>query len=247
MDAPTAGAQAVNRAFAVLGCFRGNDVELGVAAIARTLELSTSTVHRLARTLVEAGFLEQDPTSSRYRLGATFAEYGRLVYHQHRVHLAEPELRRLARQTRESVALAIRRGGDAVLITEANSGPYRDVTGIPLPLHASAMGKVLLAWGDVDLRSLGPLAPRTDRTVTTVEALRAELNRTRSVGYALNDEELEAGIRTIAVPVFAQHDQLVFALAVRGEAADITDDRIPGLVEQATASAVRIGHALTHA
>ncbi|MCU1376123.1 MAG: putative transcriptional regulator, IclR family [Actinomycetia bacterium] len=239
-----AGTQTVTRAFAVLGCFRESQRDLGASDIARLLDLSTSTVHRLAQSLVEVGFLEQDVASSRYRLGATLAEYGQLVYRQRRVHLAEPELRRLARRTRHVVALAIRRGNDAVLITEAtaSTAPH-DVVGVALPLHASAMGKVLLAWSPgIDLRSLD-LTPRTERTLTTVDALRAELERVRALGYALNDEELDPGIRTIAVPVGGDGDA-PFALAVRGPSARITEERIPVLVDQATTAAARISGAL---
>jgi DNA-binding IclR family transcriptional regulator len=240
-----AGAQTVTRAFAVLGCFRDSPRDLGASDIARLLDLSTSTVHRLAQTLVEVGFLEQDAVSSRYRLGGTLTEYGQLVYRQRRVHLAEPELHRLARKTRHVAALAIRRRTDAVLITQASVGvPQHDVLGVTLPLHASAMGKVLLAWSPgVDLRSLD-LSPRTERTLTTVDDLRAELDRVRTVGYAVNDQELEPGIRTVSVPVFQESGDAPFALAVRGPSDRITEDRIPVLADQATASAVRIREAL---
>jgi IclR family transcriptional regulator, acetate operon repressor len=74
LDKETGGAQAVTRALAVLACFRDGSPDLGVSDIARALELKPSTAHRLVRTLLRAGFLEQNTDTSRYRLGNALAE-----------------------------------------------------------------------------------------------------------------------------------------------------------------------------
>lgn len=79
---PPAGAQAVRRALDVLHCFHDNGPDLSASDLARRLGLSTSTAHRLARTLLGAGFLEQDARTARYRLGPAMTELGRLSYHQ---------------------------------------------------------------------------------------------------------------------------------------------------------------------
>lgn len=84
------GAQAVRRALDVLHCFHDNGPDLGASDLARRLGLSASTAHRLARTLLGAGFLEQDARTSRYRLGPAVTELGRLSYHQRGLHLAAP-------------------------------------------------------------------------------------------------------------------------------------------------------------
>ena len=105
----------------VLACFRGGTPDLGVSDIARILDLKTSTTHRLIRTLVNAGFLERDPRTSRYRLGNALAEYGQIVYRQRRVYVAEPHVRRLSQATGENVALAVRHGSDALLLTGAQA------------------------------------------------------------------------------------------------------------------------------
>ena len=240
------GAQAVVRALAVLACFRDGSPDLGVSDIARALELKPSTAHRLVRTLLSAGFLEQDPSTSRYRLGNALAEYGQIVYRQRRVHLVLPHLEALSRATGENVALAVRHGADTLLLSaiQPSWSEARDVTGIRLPLHASAMGKVLLAWDDgqeVNLAQIGPLTPATHRTITDPAEFRAELARTRTAGYALSNEELSPGIRTVAVPVLDDADRAVFALAIRGPLEHITTARIPSLVESArsTASSIR--------
>ena len=192
------GAQAVTRALGVLSCFRGGTPDLGVSDIARILNLTISTTHRLVRTLVNAGFLERDPRTSRYRLGNALAEYGQIVYRQRRVYVAEPHVRDLSRVTGENVALAVRHGSDALLLTGAQAAwsESHHLTGIRIPLHSTAIGKVLIAWADElegDLTSIGPLTPATPRTITDPAALRRELERVRTAGYALNDEEMTPG------------------------------------------------------
>lgn len=245
---PSRGAQAVTRALDVLACFRGGSPDLGVSDIARVLELKTSTTHRLVRTLVNAGFLERDDKTSRYRLGNALAEYGQIVHRQRRVDIAEPHLQRLSKTTGRNVALAVRHGSDALVLSGAKGGwtqPHDVITGIRIPLHSSAMGKVLLAWADerrADLTRIGPLTASTPRTITDPEELRQELKKTRLVGYALNDEEMTPGIRTVALPILDDNGYAVFALAVRGPVELMTDERIPKIVEQAkkTAEEVRI-------
>jgi IclR family acetate operon transcriptional repressor len=249
LDKETGGAQAVTRALAVLACFRDGSPDLGVSDIARALELKPSTAHRLVRTLLRAGFLEQNAESSRYRLGNALAEYGQIVYHQRRVHLAEPHVARLSRDVGENAALAIRHGSDALLLSGAQaawSEPH-DVTGMRIPLHASAMGKVLLAWGGdeaVEPAVIGPLTPATDRTITDVDELRHELKKVAEAGYALNDEEMTPGIRTVAVPVFDDSGLAAFALAIRGPVDHLPDERIPTLVDRARETATLLQSAL---
>jgi DNA-binding IclR family transcriptional regulator len=107
------------------------------------------------------------------------------------------------------------------------------------------MGKVLLAWADErrgDLARIGPLTASTPRTITDPEELRQELTKTRVVGYALNDEEMTPGIRTVALPILDDNGYAAFALAVRGPVDRMTNEQISKIVELArkTAEDVRI-------
>ena len=80
---------------------------------------------------------------------------------------------------------------------------------------------------DGDPARIGPLTPVTPRTITDPASLRRELERTRMAGYALNDEEMTPGIRTVAVPILDDEGHALFALAVRGPLDHMTDERIP--------------------
>ncbi|MGW2078219.1 IclR family transcriptional regulator [Streptomyces sp. NPDC001939] len=238
MTAPTAprtpgGAQAVQRALDVLHCFHDNGPDLSASDLARRLTLPVSTTHRLARTLLGAGFLEQDFRTARYRLGPAVTELGRLSYHQRGLHLAAPELADLAERTGATADLALRSGPHAVIVAGGSVTPK---VGLRRPLHSTALGKVLLAWGrpgESDLDSLPPLRAFTDRTIVEPAALAAELERVRSDAYALNDGESAHGVRTLAVPVLDRAGHARFALAVRATPELITDGRTEWFLDRA--------------
>ncbi|MEU1183280.1 IclR family transcriptional regulator [Streptomyces sp. NPDC005820] len=227
-----AGAQAVLRALGVLDCFREYSAEgLSASDIARRMDLSVSTAHRLARTLLAAGFLDQDDSTARYQLGSVVAELGQLAFHQRGLHRAAPELEQLSLRTSATADLAIRSGRHALILVgrsvQPGTGP-----GLRRPLHSTALGKVLLAWARPDdevsetiLDDL-PLEPLTDRTITDPDALRRELALVRADGYALNDGESAVGVRTLAVPVLDRAGRAHAALAVRSTPAVMTEDRI---------------------
>lgn len=226
-----AGAQAVVRALRVLHCFRDHGPELGATDIARILDLRTSTAHRLVRTLAAEGFLEQAPGTARYRLGASVAELGQVLYRQRGLHQAEPLLASLAEVTRTSPGLAVHSGRRAVVVVGGPADPESGL-GVSIPLHASAMGKVLVAWNpDFDVADLGELPALTPRTITDPRRLRAELERVRERGYALNDEELALGKRTVAVPLADEYGQVQMALALRADTEGLPLERVPELAE----------------
>lgn len=240
-DAP-AGAQAVTRALRLLHCFRDNAGELTASQLARRMDLSVSTAHRLARTLVAAGFLEQDEHSARYRLGPSVAELGQLSLHQRGMHRAVPELDALSRAVGATADLAIRSGAHAVILVGGSVNPAAGL-GLRRPLHSTALGKVLLAWarpGEQDLDALPPLQAHTDRTITGLDALREELERVRSAGHALNDGESAFGVRTVAVPVLGVAGHAHAALALRSTPEVLTDARLPWFVARAHACAAAL-------
>lgn len=230
------GAQAVQRALDVLHCFHDNGPDLSAADLARRLELSASTAHRLARTLLGAGFLEQDARTARYRLGPAVTELGRLSYHQRGLHLAAPELADLAERTGATADLALRSGPHAVIVAGGSVTPRM---GLRRPLHSTALGKVLLAWarpGDGGPAGL-TLHAFTDRTIVEPALLAAELERVRADAYALNDGESAPGVRTLAVPVLDGAGHARFALAVRATPSVITAERTDWFLEQARSCA----------
>lgn len=232
--------QTVTRALSVLDCFRGGESR-GVSEVARAQGIPVSTTHRLLTALVRAGFLEKDPVSSRYRIGRTLAEYGQIAYRQHRIYLAEPLLEQLATTTGASASIATRHGIHAVLLGTSRwreSEGHR-LQGLRLPLHASALGKALLAWSDSENEDLSalPYEQGTERSVAGPAELRAELALTRNRGYAYNDEELDPGFRTIGLPIRDPDGGCRFALGLRGATGLMIPERVPFFVELAKVTA----------
>lgn len=241
------GLQTVARALGVLRCFQG-DIELGVSDIAKSENLAMSTTHRLLRALLKAEFIEQDDKTGRYRLGMALAEYGQLAYRRHRIYLAEPYLEQLAVETGTAVSIAVRSGNDAINLTftQWRESHGHNLSEVRFPLHASAIGKTLLAWPPTtreDLEKL-PYAGGTERTPQNAAALAAEIEIARQVGYAINDEQTEWGFRIIAVPVFDLDGQVRFALGIRGTTELMIPERIPFIADLARVTASKISNIL---
>lgn len=239
--------QTVARALSVLGCFRGGG-ELGISAVARGVDLPVSTTHRLVTALVDAGFLEKSPDSGRYRIGGALAEYGQIAYRQHRIHLVEPHLEQLATTTGASASIAIRHGSDAVLLGTSRwrEADGQRLQGVRIPLHASALGKALLAWSEPteDELSRLPFTDGTDRAPADPPELAKELALTRERGWAFNDEELTEGFRTIGFPILDDGGRPRFALGLRGTTTLMIPERIPFLVDLARITASDIASVL---
>jgi DNA-binding IclR family transcriptional regulator len=237
MGEPESGVRSIERALAMLRCFRDDGPALGSAEIARRLGLPTSTAHRIARELARDGFLEFDGRG--YQLGPSVIELGLVAYRQRGLSRVAPELEHLQRVTSATADLAIRGGSHAVLVAGGSLRPELGV-GLRRPLHSTALGKVLLAWerpGGGEVADLAPLPALTDRTIVEPDRLRAEIQRVRKDGYAMNDGESAVGIRSVAVPILDRTMRVRFALAVRATPEVLPEPRIPWVLGQARACA----------
>jgi len=235
-NSPRAGTQAVERAIAILECFTADRPALGVSEIARSVGINVSTAHRLVKALVAAGLVEHDALSERYRLGIGAAVLGQRALEQTGFHLARPILADLVATTGESASLGIRRGQEVVVIERASSAqPLRfdHPTGAEIPLHASAMGKALLAFSETTAEvaafSLEDLTAYTPRTITTREALIAELANVRERGMAINREERYQGVSGVAAPVLSPTGAARAAVGVQGPSLRLTSARLKEL------------------
>lgn len=243
---PRSGAQAVERALAVLRCVEADDDGVGVTELAQRTALTVSTAHRLARTLTDAGLLRQDPRTERYQLGPSLVVLGRKAEGRLGYRQALPLLEELAATTGESINLGIRAGNEVHVVLDVPSQHplrFHQEPGSRVPLHVSAMGKCMLAFGgdlDEQLDRLGPLTPVTDRTITDHDRLRAELELVRERGWALNDEERNPGVRAIAGPVLRTGGTVVGAIAIQGPTVRVPDERLPELAALLDKTAHRV-------
>jgi IclR family transcriptional regulator, KDG regulon repressor len=237
----------VANAVALMKAFSTEEDEFGVSALAMRLRLAKSTAFRLASTLVEAGMLEQDKKTGRYRLGVAVFELGSLV--RRRIDIsyeAKPWLMTLREQTGEAVNLSILDHGGVVCVNFLESNKLNRVTsglGLRKPVHCTAEGKALIAFQPaavIDRVIDAELERRTLRTVVSPAALKEEFAAIWERGYATDDEEYELGMCGIAAPIRDDSGVPVAAVGVTGPAQRMTKARLLGLVRDVNAVAKAI-------
>ena len=229
------GTQAVDRALRLLGVLESAPEDLGVTALAAAAGLTMSTTHRLLKALSAAGLVAQDPDTERYHLGVGTIALGRRAEARLGLHRWHSALEHLAAETGESASLGTRVGSEVLVADHvASSKPLRFDAGIGarVPVHASAMGKMLLAIADdpaAEVAALGTLQRFTERTVTEPALLVAELEAIRGRGWSLNDGERDPGVRAIAVAIPNAGGPSA-AVAVQGPDVRLPDERLASVV-----------------
>jgi DNA-binding IclR family transcriptional regulator len=211
----------LTRGLNLLNLFSVRDNELSVSELARRSGVPKSTTHRLVVDLIAWGALERTPKG--VRLGIHLFELGNLVPAQRRLReIAIPYAHNLNEVTQLTSNLAVRDGQDILYIEKVASRslsvPHSRIGG-RLPLHATALGKAILAYSDPEFTEsvlAGELKAISPRTITNPEVLRTELAKTRQTKVAFDVEESRIGLFCVAAPVFANDTEIVGAISVTG-------------------------------
>jgi DNA-binding IclR family transcriptional regulator len=216
--------ESVQRAIAVLNALGEDHGELGTNEIARRTSLNVSTVSRLLATLVDGGLVRHVPATGRYRLGIRVLQLASVARESLDIPaLARPFLTELTELTGETATLSMPGQHDVLTVDFAQSdSSVRSVAAIGRNsvAHATAVGKVFLAWGG--RLPEGDLVAYTDRTVTDRTALAAEIDEVRAQGWAQAAGEREAELNAVAAPVCDAAGRLVAILGVQGPATRFT-------------------------
>lgn len=223
----------VGKALALLT--RLGDHAHGVVAsqLAREAGFPLSTAHRLLGALVRDGYVKFDADTKRYSLGLRVFQLAQKVSQAHGfTGLARPVLEGVSEVTKEATLLAVLDGEQQLYVLSIGGPQQVSVVGEPGkrgPLHCTAQGKVLVAFAPESVREhlLATLVldQRGPHTITDRARFRTEIDRVREVGYAVADEEHEAGIRAISVPVL-QDDTAVAAVSTAAPAYRMTVDAL---------------------
>lgn len=240
----------------LLETFARGEAEQGVSAIAARLGLAKNNVFRILATLEARGYVEQDPRTERYRLAPGSLRLGLSMLEQAGLaRRARPVLDALAAETGETARLGVLRAHAAVYVAQSDI-PDRAVQvvlpiGVALPLHATAVGKALLAHEPSEMESLlagnAPLAALTPQTVRDPWALASQLPRIAAGGHAVDDGEYAPEVRCIAMPVRDYARRVIGAISLSGPAARLTDGRLaadllPRLAAAAGTLSRRLGY-----
>ena len=221
---------AVERATRVLDALGTARDDIGTNEIARITRINASTVSRVLATLVAAGYVEHVADSGRYRLGARVVQLAHAVLARLDVRqIARPLLTRLVAETGETATLSLPQEPDAIT-ADYVPGQASVISvarvGRPSIPHCTAVGKVMLAFGPLGTTALElPLAPFTQRTITDLATIEAELVTARERGYAVAVGEREDDLNAIAAPVVDGRG-LVAILGLQGPAARFTPPRL---------------------
>jgi len=230
-----------------------SDRPRGVTELAVEMNLTKSNVHRLLKTLEHKGYLRRDAGTGHYGLSLKLWELGSSVVSQLDLRRAAlPHLQRLADHTRETVHLSLLDGCDVVYVEKIDSPqPVRTYSrlGGRAPAYCVATGKAMLAFApDAVIRAAArSIHPFTSRTVRNEKALRAELERVRAAGFAVNQGEWRGAVCGVAAPIRDISGAVIAATGVSGPAERLKPRRIKTLAPAVVAAADAISRALGYA
>lgn len=216
--------QSVTRALSILQCFNDESPTLRVSDISARLGLTASLVSRLLQTLEHEGFVEKNDDTGFYRLGKSVIALASVALNHNRLSVeALTEMQAVAAEYGLGVNLSVL-DGDSIFYLANIDGRQAPraytLVGRRNPLHATGMGKVLLAYLPPDERktllSRQPLLRYTARTMTDQTQLEQELEQVRTQGWATEVEELALGRGCIASPIRDQMGKVIAAISISG-------------------------------
>jgi IclR family transcriptional regulator, KDG regulon repressor len=243
---------AVDRAAQILKTLAASDVSLGVSEIGRQLGLNKSTVHDIVATLSRHRLVERDGTTKTYRLGHALAELGQRAGARANLQTAaHPRLVAFARSVEETVLLGTYYDGHVTIVDREEAPHALKITspiGHRLYYSVGAFGKIFLAAMTdpqvTELLSDKPPRAFTPRSITKPAAYRAALERVRSLGYALDDEEYMSGVRAAAAPLVDARGFVIAALCVVGFESRLRHDKLIRIAKQTRETAEKISRDL---
>ncbi len=244
--------QVIDRVFEILDLLAKSKVELGSTDLAERLGLHKSTVHRLLAALERHRFVEKNRETAKYNLGWRLFELGTAAASRVSLYgMARPYLAALSTSTCETAHLGIMSQGEVISIVsvEADRSLRLPATvGRRSPLYCTSQGKAILAFSDAavteeTLRTLH-LKALTPQTITKTANLLDELARIRKAGYAIDNEELEEGLRCIGAPVFDHSGAAVAAVSIAGPAHRVGGGRLPRLIQAVVLTSRQLSAAL---
>ena len=205
----------------ILQAFTVDQDELTLSHLSRRSGVPKATVHRLAQELLELGFLERAGAS--YRLGMRLFEIGACVPRTRALRESLlPFMHALHSATKQTIFLTVLQGTEIVFVERVNSfgqAPSRSKVGGHVPLHCSATGKVFMAFGPPELFEAAVrsgLTRLTPHSTASPARLRAQIDRIRADGHAVETEEVMQGFSSIAVPLYESSGALIAGLSVTG-------------------------------
>ena len=246
--------QSVEKVFRIIEFMCENSYPMRLQDLSKSLDLPQSTALRFLNTLMQNGYVCQDPDSLKYYLSMKLCKLGHMVASKIDFRaIARPFMEELAEKTGESVCLAIENNLEMVYIDYVD-GPDKMLRtlqriGRTAPMHCTAVGKVHLMNYDCcmlnHLIQYKGLTPVTKNSITTREALVEELDKVRRQGYAIDDEECESGARCLAAPIYDFTGKIIGGISISGPCGRLSYEKIDELKDVVIDTAKRISEQLS--
>lgn len=229
--------RSVDRAIDIIECVAGQNGLLTVDQIVVATGLPKTTAFRLLATLAARRLVERDEQTQTYRLGMLSLVIGaRAMGDLDLRRSARPHLEQLVADTGETVHLSILSGDKALCIDKldaSRSMRMASFVGFLDPLHCSGVGKALLAFQDEPTRrqllDRMQYEPHTARTITDRAGLATQIDEIRARGHAIDDEEIEDGLRCVAAPIRDHSGRVIAAVSISGPTTRVTEESLKTL------------------
>jgi len=242
----------IDRAAQILDCFGFDHQELSVSEIGVKTSLHRSTAHRILMALEYNDLIQQNPENGKYRLGIKLFRLGhQAVSHLNLREICRPFLTRVMNETKETVHLAVL-DEDQVLYLDKVEGPHAlrmpSRVGRRIPTYCTSLGKAMLSClDDQEVKNtlrVQVLRPYTANTVKTLSQLLTDLRVVRKRGYAVDNEEIELGLRCVGAPIKDYTGAMVGAISVAAPSARLSNQKISAVGRLVTGTAEEISEKL---
>ena len=242
----------IDRAAQILDCFGFDHQELSVSEIGAKTGLHRSTAHRILMALEYNDLIKQNPSTGKYHLGIKLFKLGHQAVSQFNLReICRPFLSRLMNDTKETIHLAVL-DDDQVLYLDKVEGPHAlrmpSRVGRHIPTYCTSLGKAMLSClDDQEVKSIlrrQTLKPHTENTVKNINQLLADLGSVRKHGYAVDNEEIEIGLRCVGAPLRDYTGGMVGAISVAAPSARLSEKNTPVIGRMVIAIAAGISQKL---
>ena len=246
------GVPSVDRAVRIFELLAHSQRGLSLSEISRNLALPKSSVYLVLTTLEKNGYLQKNIQTGRYCFGLKLISLSRNALENLDLRqVARPFLQKVAQETKLTVHMAILERGEAVIIDRIEApGIVKLATwiGRRLDVNCTGVGKALIAFIPEELFdrqfTAKALTKHNERSIVSIPGLKKELLQVRKLGYALDDEEDEIGLRCIGAPIFDDSREVVAALSVAGTVTQIPMERVSELGNKVKQAADAISSSL---
>lgn len=239
--------QSLDRGLTILSIIAEKN-SAGVTELASALNVDKSTVSRLVDTLKHHDLVQLDHDTGKYRLGFRILHLGEaLKANLNIIAIARPTLLELSKALNESVHFCSFNNNCVYVMDQVRSSKNYNLSatvGMVEPFHCSAVGKCILAFRRADtIRALlenYTFTKYTNHTITSKEELLVHLEKIRTQGYALDDEEMSPGVRCLALPIYDYRNSVRYSIGISGPKANINAVTMEHYIRKMVAAARQI-------